>query len=67
MDISALPRLVVERRLRYGPAPAGSPRPAEEAELLDALRRRTLELELLGEMQEHRQQRRDLRIDPDRD
>ena len=59
---------VVERTLHYEPAPAGTRRPAEEAELLDALRRRTLELELLGEMQERRQQqRRDLRIDPDRD
>jgi hypothetical protein len=58
----------VQRTLRYEPAVAGAPRAAEEAELLEALRQRTLELELLAELRERRQQqRRELRIDPTRD
>ena len=59
---------VVQRTLFYEPAAAGAPRAGEEAELLEALRQRTLELELLAELRERRQQqRRELRIDPTRD
>ena len=59
---------VVARTLLYQPPAAGAPRPREEAALLEALRQRTLELELLAELRERRQQqRRELRIDPARD
>jgi hypothetical protein len=59
---------VVQRTLRYEPAAADAPGSGEAAELLDALRQRTLELELLAELRERRQQqRRELRIDPTRD
>jgi hypothetical protein len=59
---------VVRRTLRYEPPAGGAPRTQEEAELLEALRQRTLELELLSELRERRQQqRRELRIDPTRD
>ena len=52
----------VHLTLRYEPGPGDS------AELLDTLRQRTLELELLAELRERRQQqRRELRIDPTRD
>jgi hypothetical protein len=59
----------VRRRLVYEPPPGGAPRDsAEAAALLDTLRRRTLELELLRELRERRQQqRRELRIEPTRD
>ena len=53
---------VVRRTLRYEPGPG------EAAGLLDTLRQRTLELELLAELRERRQQqRRELRIEPARD
>jgi hypothetical protein len=53
---------VVQRTLRYEPGPG------DAAELLDTLRQRTRELELLAELRERRQQqRRELRIAPTRD
>jgi hypothetical protein len=59
---------VAQRTIFYEPAAAGAPRAGEEAELLEALRQRTLELELLSELRARRQQqRRELRIDPTRD
>jgi hypothetical protein len=59
---------VVRRTLHYQPTAAGTRSPGEAAELLDTLRQRTLELELLAELRERRQQqRRELRIDPTRD
>jgi len=59
---------VVERTLLYQPEAGGAARAREEAELLEVLRQRTLELQLLAEMRERRQQqRRELRIDPAHD
>ncbi len=60
---------VARRRLRYEPPRAAAAGGAPEAgELLETLRRRTTELELLAELRERRQQqRRELRIEPARD
>jgi len=53
---------VVHRTLRYEPGPG------QATALLDTLRQRTRELELLADLRERRQQqRRELRIDPTRD
>jgi len=58
---------VARRTLRYEPPPAGAPRTPESAELLDTLRRRTAELEVLAELRARRQeQRRELHIEPTR-
>lgn len=57
---------VARRTLRYE-APADGAGSAEAVELLETLRRRTTELELLAELRERRQQqRRELRIEPAR-
>lgn len=54
------------RTVRYEAPPPGAHASAEAAALMEALRRRTTELELLAELREHRAQRRDLRIEPAR-
>jgi von Willebrand factor type A domain len=59
---------VARRTLRYEPPAAAAARTTPEAaELLETLRRRTAELELLAELRARRQQqRRELRIEPTR-
>ena len=57
---------VARRTLRYEAPAAGAASP-EAAELLETLRRRTTELELLAELRERRrQEHRELRIEPAR-
>jgi hypothetical protein len=58
---------VARRTFRYEEPASDAPPSKEAAALLDNLRQRTLELELLTELRERRQeQRRDLRIEPTR-
>lgn len=54
------------RTVRYEAPPAGAPASPEAAALMEALRHRTTELELLAELRERRAQRRELRIEPAR-
>lgn len=54
------------RMLRYEAPPRGAPVSPEATALVETLRRRTTELELLAELRERRAQRRELRIEPAR-